>query len=298
MGGEPLLNYGTIKECVLYANQLFNLKTISYSLTTNGALLNEDVLKFFEQNNVTMHISIDGPKHIDDKHRRFLINGNGTFDLVNNNILMIKNKFPAYFNDYVSFISVIYPDENIDEIYNYFKTLGVSIERVNIRPVNSFGTDLKYDQRLIQLSQCESCAELNEFEREDYNKFLKKINDKSNIQKKSNPNGMCIPERDKLYVTVNGDFFPCEKVNEKNSYIKIGNLAEGFDETKIIELINLPKITESECKKCWAFRFCEMCICHCEDYTCGISKSAKLQECKKQKQKIEKYMIKYIKEKG
>ena len=97
---------------------------------------------------------------------------------------------------------------------------------------------------------------------------------------------MCIPGRDKLYVTVNGDFYPCEKINENNKYIKIGNLTEGFNETKIKELISLPKITEHECKKCWAFRFCEICIAHCEDFTCGLSREAKLQECKNQKQMI------------
>lgn len=296
-GGEPLMSYENIKKCIIYAKALFKLKAVNYSLTTNGSLLNKEIVTFFEQNNVSIHISIDGSKRLQDKHRRFIHNGSATFDLINDNINMIRNNFPDYFQNYVSFISVIYPDEDINELYDYFKNLEVTTDRVNVRPVNSFGTDLKYDEKVLISSLKNSIDDLDDIEPESYSKFVDKINKGGKLPERTHPNGMCVPGRDKLYVTVNGDFFPCEKVNEENSYIKIGNVMDGFNELKIIELINLPKVTESECKRCWAFRFCEMCICHCEDYTCGISKKAKLQECENQKKKIEKYMVKYIMEK-
>lgn len=295
-GGEPLINFDNICECINYANQLFKMKKINYSITTNGSLLSKKIISFFEKNAVDIHISIDGPKHINNKHRRFSNDGGETFDLVNNNIIMIKNKFLNYFKDHVFFISVVYPDEDKENIYSYFRSLDVSLERVLIRPVNSFGTDLKYDEKVLSVS-LQNQNDLKSSELDNYNKFLSKFNNDSPLFPLSHPNGMCVPGRDKVFVTVDGNFYPCEKVNENNKYVIIGNINEGFNVEKIKELINLPQLTEKECKKCWAFRFCEMCICHCEDYTCGISKLAKLQECDKQKKIIERYMFKYIQEK-
>ena len=46
------------------------------------------------------------------------------------------------------------------------------------------------------------------------------------------PSGPCIPGKRRLFVDVNGSFFPCERVNEQSDLMKIGSISEGFDADK------------------------------------------------------------------
>ncbi|MBC7194635.1 MAG: radical SAM protein, partial [Caldisericia bacterium] len=91
-GGEPLLNWDVVKETIEYGYKKAkeNGIRIRFSLTTNGALLNDDRLNFLIENSVSLIISLDGPKEINDIHRK-LDNERGTFDLIFEKIKKIKN---------------------------------------------------------------------------------------------------------------------------------------------------------------------------------------------------------------
>src|SRR5690554_3043280 len=82
-GGEPLLEFELIKKTVYLAEKKFSGKTITYNITTNGSLLTEEVLDFFSKHRISLMISVDGPKEIHDKNRKF-INKEGTFDSILN----------------------------------------------------------------------------------------------------------------------------------------------------------------------------------------------------------------------
>ena len=73
------------------------------------------------------------------------------------------------------------------------------------------------------------------------------------------PSGPCIPGQLRLFVTTDGNFFPCEKVSENSQVMKIGNVNEGFDYEKVKKILNVGKLTENECKECFAFRNCSLC---------------------------------------
>lgn len=60
----------------------------------------------------------------------------------------------------------------------------------------------------------------------------------------------------KFFVNADGNFYPCERVDESANVTKIGNIKSGFDFDRIRELLNIGKLTENECKNCWAFQFC------------------------------------------
>lgn len=73
--------------------------------------------------------------------------------------------------------------------------------------------------------------------------------------------------------------FPCERVAEKSEVMKIGNLNKGFDMDKVRNLLNVGKITEKECKSCWAINYCSLC-CQKADGGDHLSKTVKLPYCK------------------
>jgi uncharacterized protein len=74
------------------------------------------------------------------------------------------------------------------------------------------------------------------------------------------PNGICIPGARSLFVSSNGDFYPCEKLYDHKDLI-IGDLNSGFNKDKILEYVNdYCKITLSLCGDCWAYRLCSECF--------------------------------------
>ena len=118
-GGEPLLEYKLIQKCINHCNKIFADKMLSYSITTNGALLSVDIAKYLIDNNVSILVSLDGPKEIQDKSRKFSGDGSGTFQAVFDNIEKIKHDAPEYYKK-LKFHSVIDPSNDCSLVNNFF----------------------------------------------------------------------------------------------------------------------------------------------------------------------------------
>ena len=98
-------------------------------------------------------------------------------------------------------------------------------------------------------------------------------------------NGPCIAGYRKLFVNANGDLFPCEKVNELNPKMNIGNIDSGYNYNNINMQLNIAKITCDECKTCWAKHLCFSCQKSVDDSK-GLSKKKKLVNCTAQKRNL------------
>ena len=93
-GGEPLLEFELIKDCVEYIRKATN-KEIIFNITTNCVLLDEEKIDFLYQNDFRVTISLDGPANIHDANRVKLDNS-GSFSNVIIAIQVIKNSYFAY----------------------------------------------------------------------------------------------------------------------------------------------------------------------------------------------------------
>lgn len=107
-GGEPLLEYDLIKAMVEYSEKIFKGKNLTFTVTTNGSLFTPENVKFFNEHNFNVMISLDGPPEVHDRSRKFAATGMGTFSVIAKNIQMIKEDFPEFFNK-ISFNIVIDP---------------------------------------------------------------------------------------------------------------------------------------------------------------------------------------------
>lgn len=106
-GGEPLLNFSFIETFVLYINQVSKNTglTFRFNMTTNGVLLNK-YIDFISNNNFALTISLDGEAFANSY--RLFPNGKESFDLVYNNIHLVKQKYPDFFERNVLFNAVLH----------------------------------------------------------------------------------------------------------------------------------------------------------------------------------------------
>lgn len=122
-GGEPLL-LGTER----LAGLLSKLRTVlgpgcGISIQTNGALVTADMLDVCVENGVTLSVSIDGPAHVHDRHRVDRL-GRATHSTVEAGIRTLQRHSQA--SSLLSgALAVVDPRTDPDEIYDYFKRLGL-----------------------------------------------------------------------------------------------------------------------------------------------------------------------------
>lgn len=312
-GGEPLLEFNLIKECINYAEKQAEGRNITYHITTNGSLINKEIVDFLCDHNVSVTISLDGPKEIHDKNRRFASNNSGTFDIILDNILFVEKNYPEYFSSNFLINTVMDGESDICYIDNFF----CNSERLkNLSLSSAFVSDDYTDNNPIKISKESLIYQEYKFFCILWSKLKKENTDNNSVSKimeqaysslskdselltpsKCLPDefhhgGPCIPGAQRLFMNVDGDFYPCERVSETSELMKIGNVHEGFDMGKIKDILNIGKITEEICKECWAIRMCGLCAAKA-DKNNEFSKELKLKHCVVEKYSAEELLKNY-----
>lgn len=302
-GGEPLLEFELIQKCVEYANNMVEGKEVTFGITTNGTLLTDEVVDFLYKNNFQLMISLDGSKEEHDINRKFM-SGEGSFDVIMNHVKHIKEMYPDYGN-MVMFNTVVNPKSNLSCVMEFFQTDDVlSDNHIIFNSVNEDGlkVDLDYEESydlirrfeylkvllvLIGKISEESVSKLMRDAITQNKEFYEILNKHYPILKKFHHNGPCMPGIRRLFITVDGKFFPCEKVSETSDFYCIGSLETGFSYEKMKRLLNIGEYTSEECKECWILQNCSICADQFEtSEDCSVCKKNKLGKCKEEKMRI------------
>lgn len=277
-GGEPIINFDLIKKCIEYSNSRFDGKVINFGITTNATILTNEIMDYFFRNRVIVTVSLDGPQKIHDKNRKNGT-GQGTYNIVVNNLKKLIEKYGREAEKYLSINVVIDPRDNLNEIYEWLSqpwldkinkiTTLMDDSQLKIknnysyseyRMVYEYRLALQYMKMLNLLNDYQTndpaYAEANDME-SAYWEYL--MENHIELPDTFAPGGPCIPGKRKLFVDVEGKFFPCEKVNELCSDMIIGDVNHGFDYEAMSKIMNIAKLTEEECRNCWAFRYCTIC---------------------------------------
>ena len=120
-GGEPLLLGKDGLEFVLSTLRRSLPDTCAISIQTNGTLINTEILDLCENNNVTISVSLDGPRHIHDRNR-VGFDTHGTFDRVMEGLHRLRS-YPAGHHLFSGLLAVIDPSSDPTELYSFFKEL-------------------------------------------------------------------------------------------------------------------------------------------------------------------------------
>ncbi len=305
-GGEPLLEFELIKKCVAFAKKELHGKRIDFALTTNATLLSEEIIEYFIEHSFMITVSIDGPKEIHDKERRFSGNNNGTFDIVIANVRKIREKDIDYFNKSVRFNAVLLTDKSfrcVDQFFQgdqLFENMGISAHLVsdafskNPNPIESiYIEEQQYELFKFYLAQLKridskyaSPLLYERFMQMKNKRECEEVSRRKNLLKKWHRGGPCIPGVMRLFVTVDGKFLPCEKVCEIADAAQLGTLDSGYDFEKVSNILNIEKYTEERCHNCWAYSECSICFQCCDNNEDAIAESI-MKKCRQVRNDLE-----------
>lgn len=301
-GGEPLIRKDLIIHTIKRAVSKFGKDMVYFGMTTNATLLDLNFIEQIKGYNFDILVSFDGPKEIHNLNRKFN-NNNGSYDIIYNNLMKIKFKYPEIFEK-IKFNVVVPPSIEYNRLFEYVRNkeghLTAENTSLNTLSNNYIDEPIQYGKKFFEESNFEMFKTIVFLLKKNnrhmtifknninslymFSKFLKPLRKTPKI---AHPSGTCIPGLKKLFINVNGDFFPCEKANENSKIQKIGNITKGFDFEKIKYLMNIGSITSQTCKKCRAFNLCSVCPVVADDGNSNCYRSNyKLKKCKMIKEDI------------
>ena len=280
-GGEPLLNMRLIKEVILYVEGLdTNGIEFVYYMTTNGMLLDR-YADFIVQKQFQLLISLDGDEYGDSY--RVDHHGNESFSKVLANIKKLKYEYPDYYDKHVSFNAVLHDRNSVARTVKFVQdTLDTPIRLSELNPLGIAKEKLEEFQEMFKLRResfqvaCkdeeikkiigdeddETAAFRSMLLQYSGNHFMNYSNlfDYS-IENEYHPTSTCRPFERKIFLTVNGKIFPCEKIGEDYPLGKLENGIIHLDCDKIAELYSR-KYEEAmvSCKNCYSKRTCGQCM--------------------------------------
>jgi uncharacterized protein len=312
-GGEPFLNFELIKILVPYISKKMQGKQYNFNITTNGTILNEEIINFLARYDVSLMVSLDGPKEVHDLNRCYG-SGRGSFDDVIKNIEFAKKIAPDYVSKKIMFSSVFTEEINFCSVSKFFTNFNTIKEPYVLASTPSKfylkenkekeGGNLVYDDdfnyetlkfflyKLGRLPKSDVSNLVDSWEEQDRINMEEKRMEGRELADYIHPGGPCAPGVRRLFVNIKGELFPCERVSESSTACHIGSLDDGIDIEKAKKILNIGRVTNDECLNCWAVRFCASCVASADNGE-TFDKKLKLSYCKDFIATAEAKLIKY-----
>ena len=257
-GGEPLMNFDVVKELVAYARSIEkdHGKNFRFTLTTNGVLIDDDVIDFANKEMSNVVLSLDGRKEVHDRFR-VDYNGKGSWD----KIVPKFQKLVEAREGKNYYMRGTFTHHNPDFLEDIREMLSLGFKELSMEPVvcaSDAPSALTDEDLPVVMKQYEDLAEL----------MLKKHKEGDGftfyhymIDLKGGP---CIYKRisgcgsgtEYMAVTPWGDLYPCHQFVGEEKY-KLGDVWKGVTNTDVQnEFAECNVYTREECRKCWARLYC------------------------------------------
>ncbi|WP_367924266.1 thioether cross-link-forming SCIFF peptide maturase [uncultured Ruthenibacterium sp.] len=257
-GGEPLMNWEVVKQLVAYARSIEKekQKNFRFTLTTNGVLVDDEVIDFAnrEMHNVVM--SLDGRKEVHDRLRKNYA-GQGSYDV----IVPKFQEFARRRGDRDYYVRGTYTHNNIDFTNDIFHMADLGFTELSMEPVVCAPGEpyaLTQEDLPKLMEQYEILAK-EMIRREEEGRpftFYHYMIDLTH--------GPCIYKRisgcgsgtEYMAVTPWGDLYPCHQFVGDEKYL-MGNVWEGVTRPEIRDEFKLCNVyARPDCKNCWARLYC------------------------------------------
>ena len=257
-GGEPLMNFDVVKKLVEYARSVEkeHNKNFRFTLTTNGVLIDDDVIEFANKEMSNVVLSLDGRKNIND-HFRVDHTGRGSYDLI---VPKFKKLVEAR-NGKDYYMRGTFTHNNVDFTNDIFHMADLGFTELSMEPVVCPPGDpyaLTQEDLPKLFEQYEILAKEMVRRKKAGNgfTFYHYMIDLTN--------GPCIYKRitgcgsgtEYMAVTPWGDLYPCHQFVGDTKYL-LGNVWDGVTNKAVQdEFRSCNAYACKECKDCWAKLYC------------------------------------------
>lgn len=257
-GGEPLMNFEVVKKLVAYGREQEKIhnKNFRFTLTTNGVLLNDEIMEFANQEMANVVLSIDGRKEVNDRMRPFR-KGAGSYDL----IVPKFQKFAESRNQEKYYVRGTFTHNNLDfsEDVLHLADLGfrqISVEPVVAEPTESYALQEEDLPRLFE-EYDRLAQEL--IRRQKENRGFHFFHFMIDLE-----GGPCVAKRlsgcgsgtEYLAVTPWGDLYPCHQFVGNEEFL-MGNVTEGVKNLQLQkEFKSCNVYAKEKCRNCFVKFYC------------------------------------------
>jgi len=289
-GGEPLMNFGVVKKTVEYARALEKKfdKNFRFTITTNGVLLNDENMKYINENMHNVVLSLDGRKDVNDRVRK-TAGGGGSYDLVLKKLLTMAESR----NQDNYYVRGTYTAYNLDFAADVLHLADLGFVQTSVEPAVA-ADDKEYALREEHLPRL-----FDEYERlaAEYARRMREKDDEFRffhfmIDLEQGP---CVIKRlsgcgagcEYVAVTPEGDIYPCHQFVGMIEY-KIGDIENGIQNEEIRTKLNGCNVyTKDVCSDCFAKFYCGGgCVANAGIYNGDVNVPHKV-SCELQKKRVE-----------
>lgn len=257
-GGEPLMNWQVVKDLVAYGRSLeepFH-KKFRFTLTTNGVLLNDDIMEFVNREMANVVLSIDGRKEVHDFMRPHR-GGQGSYD----EVVPKYSKLAESRNQMNYYVRGTFTHHNLDFSKDVLHLADLGFKQISVEPVVADEKEdyaiRKEDLPVIMEQYDELAKEIIKRRKEGrgFNFFHFMIDLEG---------GPCVAKRlsgcgsgtEYLAVSPWGDFYPCHQFVGMEQFL-MGNVDDGIVNTAVRdEFKNCNVYAKEKCKDCFAKFYC------------------------------------------
>ncbi len=288
-GGEPLMNFEVVKQLVGYGRSIEEKydKKFRFTLTTNGVLLNDEILEFANKEMSNLVLSIDGRKEVHDLMRPFR-GGQGSYDAI-----VDKLKKAADSRDQMNYyVRGTFTRNNLDFSEDVKHLAELGFEQISIEPVVAEPTEdyaIREEDIPVILEQYDRLALylLDRKKKGEGVNFFHFMIDLSG--------GPCVAKRlsgcgsgtEYLAVTPTGELYPCHQFVGKSEF-KLGDVYTGVTNTKVRDEFKLCNVYAKEkCRDCFAKFYCSGgCAANSYNFSGDINGAYDI-GCELQKKRVE-----------
>ena len=274
-GGEPLMNWEVVKQLVAYGRSLEeeHHKKFRFTITTNGVLLNDEILEFVNKEMGNMVLSIDGRKEVHE--------------------IVPKFKKAAESRGQMNYyVRGTYTHYNTDFAKDVLHLADLGFKQISVEPVVAPETEdyaIREEDLPQLLAQYDELAEEMIKRRKEGNgfNFFHFMIDLEG--------GPCVAKRlsgcgsgtEYLAVTPWGDLYPCHQFVGNEDFL-MGNVDEGVLRTDIRDEFKQCNVYAKEkCKDCFAKFYCSGgCAANSYNFTGNVNGSYDI-GCELQRKRIE-----------
>ena len=257
-GGEPTMNWDVVKELVRYGRSMEQKhdKNFRFTLTTNGILLDDEMMAFANKEMANVVLSIDGRKEVND-YMRPTRNGKSSYDI----ILPKFKKFAELRNQTNYYVRGTFTHHNLDFSKDVLHLADLGFQQISVEPVVA-GPEEDYairEEDLDKLKQeydalaAEMVRRHKAGEAFNFFHFMIDLNQGPCVAKRLSG---CGSGTEYLAVTPWGDLYPCHQFVGEEDYL-MGNVFDGIVKTDVRDEFKLCNVyAKDKCRDCFARFYC------------------------------------------